>query len=253
MDLRGYRQGTWLGRLMRLPFRLIPSWLPVPFVQGSLRGKWWISGSGDKSHWLGLYELETRTCMERHVRQGDVVFDVGAHHGLYTLMASVLAGPSGRVVAFEPLPGNATVLQKHLRLNRIRNVQVMNRAASDTTGMSRFSTGISHWEGSLNAGGQLEVGTVALDDVVGTEIPAPQVVKMDVEGAELRVLMGARNTLSRHRPVIIFEAHTEALRAECTKLLEGLDYEVTVLAGPAEGGGGSFHLLAKPRTAASRS
>jgi FkbM family methyltransferase len=246
MDLRGYRQGTLLGRLMRLPFRLIPRWMPVPFVQGALRGKWWIAGSGDKSHWLGLYELETRRCMEAHVRKGAVVFDVGAHHGLYTLLASVLVGPTGRVFSFEPLPQNARILDRHLRMNRIRNVRVLNRAASDVTGTARFSTGISHWEGSLNPGGQLEVATVALDDVVGDEVPAPDVVKMDVEGAEERVLKGARNMLQRHRPLIVFEAHTETLRMSCTKLLEEIGYEVTVLAGPPPEGG-SFHLLAKPR------
>src|ERR671919_200683 len=95
---------TRAGRLLRAPLNWIPSELSVPILQGALRGKKWVVGSSTHGCWLGSYEYAMRHLFERTVERGDIVYDVGAHVGFYTLLASVLVGPTGRVLAFEPLP-----------------------------------------------------------------------------------------------------------------------------------------------------
>ena len=109
---------SWLGRVLRFPLRLLPPETIVPILQGRLRGKRWIVGSGNHGCWLGSYEYEKRRAFEQTISAGNIVFDVGAHVGFYTLLASTLVGPTGRVVAFEPAPRNLRYLKEHLRLNR---------------------------------------------------------------------------------------------------------------------------------------
>ena len=76
----------------------------MPIWQGRLKGKRWIVGSGASGYWRGSYEYENQLVFVRMVARGSTVFDVGAHVGFYTLLASVVVGPAGRVFAFEPVP-----------------------------------------------------------------------------------------------------------------------------------------------------
>ena len=69
------------------------------------------------------------------------VFDIGAHAGYYTLIASKLVGGSGHVVAFEPAPRNLRYLRRHLSLNHVSNVTVLEVAVSDRAGVGRFDVG----------------------------------------------------------------------------------------------------------------
>ena len=73
----------------------------MPILRGPLAGKKWLLASRI-NFFLGTYEPEQTQAFQEIVRPGSVVYDVGAHYGYYTLLASVLAGPAGRVLAFEP-------------------------------------------------------------------------------------------------------------------------------------------------------
>jgi predicted methyltransferase len=94
----------------------------MPILQGKLRGKKWSVGSCSHGCWLGRYEYKKRIIFENTVRQGNTVLDIGAYVGFYTVLASILVGPTGKVHAFEPLPRNLEYIKEHLRLNNITNV-----------------------------------------------------------------------------------------------------------------------------------
>lgn len=90
--------------LLRHAIARIPSGKVVPILRGPLRGWKWVTGALRHSCWVGGYEPERQLEFARLVRRGDVVLDIGANVGFYTLLAARLAGPHGRVLAFEPLP-----------------------------------------------------------------------------------------------------------------------------------------------------
>ena len=83
-------------------------------MQDKLKGKKWIVGSSNHGCWLGTYEFAKQRLFSETIREGSIVYDIGAHLGFYALLASVLVGPKGRVVAFEPLTKNICFLEKHL-------------------------------------------------------------------------------------------------------------------------------------------
>src|SRR3989454_7017615 len=99
------------GKFLRWPLRFVPRELAVPIRQGALRGKRWVVGSSTHGCWLGSYEYTKRKLFESYVIAGDVVYDIGANVGFYTLLASVLVGRGGQVVAIEPLPRNIAYLR----------------------------------------------------------------------------------------------------------------------------------------------
>ncbi len=68
---------SFLGKLIRLPLRLIPKKMVMPILQGSLRGKKWIVGSGEHGYWLGSYEYQKRLAFEKTIKRNTVVYDIG--------------------------------------------------------------------------------------------------------------------------------------------------------------------------------
>jgi FkbM family methyltransferase len=220
------------GRLLRLPLRLIPENLAIPVWQGKLRGRRWIVGSGSHGYWLGSFEYEKQRLISEAVRPGTVFFDVGAHAGFYSMLASSLVGKSGRVFAFEPLPKNAGYLRKHIRMNRIPNVTLIEAAVSDRSGEARFREGGSSFTGSIDSGGPLVVEQVSLDDLVWQrEIPLPDYIKIDVEGAERMVLQGARELLSVASPTLFLATHSNEVHSDCLGLLQSIGYTCRPLDG----------------------
>jgi FkbM family methyltransferase len=152
------------------------------------------------------YEPATTFVFERLVAPGDLVVDVGAHWGYFTLLAATLCGDTGRVVAFEPHPRNLTILNKNLQANHLQNVDVVPKAVSDGEGLaklflSRASSGNSLI--SLPPGAELSVGedgclaveTVTLDGFFAPPCRKPALVKIDIEGAELVALDGMRTLI----------------------------------------------------------
>jgi FkbM family methyltransferase len=156
----------------------------VPILRGKLRGKRWVVGSGIHRCWLGFYEYEKQQVIAREVRPGSVFYDVGAHVSFYTLLASSLVG-HGKVFAFEPVPRNVAFLRKHLALNRVSNVEVLEVAVSDTHGRARFQIEPTGFMGHLSNEGGIGVLTTTLDSLIqeGRILP-PSYIKMDIEGAE---------------------------------------------------------------------
>jgi len=232
----------WIARALRLPLRLVAPGTVMRIRTGPLRGRRWVAGTATHGCWIGTYERETQRVFEQSVRPGGVVYDIGANAGFFTLLASKLAGPSGKVYAFEPLPRNLAVLREHVRLNGAENVEVMPLAISDRAGMARFATADDPAMGGLSERGVLEVDTTSLDTIRGTIAP-PSFIKMDIEGAEYAALSGAMEVLRTAKPVILLSAHGYVQHERCTGLLLGLGYSMTILVdGTADG---NYVLLAR--------
>jgi len=232
MNISAITDQNLLGKLARLPLKLIPGETKAPILQGRLKWKRWIVGSGNHGCWLGSYEYHKRVIFERRVREKKIVFDIGAHVGFYSLLASVLVGPEGKVFAFEPVPRNLHYLKEHLRLNNLRNVQVINAAVSDRHGTSWMEEGRHSSTWRLAPQGPLQVRTLSLDNAVSAgELPAPDCMKIDVEGAETLVLSGAKSILRNLHPIIFLSTHSRALNERCCKLLASLGYQLEVIGG----------------------
>jgi FkbM family methyltransferase len=232
MNLSWLVERRWLVRLLRFPFTLIPAEAQVPILQGKLRGKRWVAGSGNHAYWLGFHEYDKMRLFEKTIKRGDVVFDIGAHVGLYTLLASQLVGRAGRVFAFEPVPRNLFFLKEHLRINRISNVTVFEAAVADRCGETHFDLGPNSLMGRMSENGGLRVRTVGLDELASRgELADPQFMKIDVEGAELQVLAGARDMLARARPALFIDTHCPDRHQQCCLTLAAHGYELRAIGG----------------------
>jgi FkbM family methyltransferase len=215
---------------------MVPADRPIRVLSGPLRGAGWLPRSAPHGCWLGIYERRTQRLLSRQVATGDVVFDVGAHVGFYSLLASRLVGPEGRVIAFEPWPPNIELLERHLAHNGASNVTVMKAAVGERTGQERFDGTGEPSMGALAAEGDL-VDLVCIDDLVEVgAVPSPRLIKIDVEGAESRVLQGAAATLAKHRPAVLLAAHGWKQWSECSRRLADLGYAVRLVRdGAADG------------------
>ncbi len=230
MNLSAISNKSLIGRMLRKPLTLIPDGTVIPIMQGKLRGKRWIVGAGNHGQWLGSYEYEKQELFTSTIRPKMNIYDIGANVGFYTLLASELVGPSGNVIAFEPLPRNIAYLKNILSINNAANVQLIEAAVSGCEGKATFKQGKTDFEGSLvedGAVGDLEVETVSIDYLVATaKIPSPDCIKIDVEGAEVNVLKGAAKTLIRYRPIVFLATHSESLHLQCCRMLEEFEYRL---------------------------
>ena len=193
-NLEAISSGSIAGKIARLPLALIPRNAVVPILRGGLRGKRWVVGSAIHRCWLGFYEFEKQRLISSMVKPGTVFYDVGANVGFYSLLAAGLVGPQGRVFAFEPLPRNVMYLRRHLTLNRVFNVEILELAVGERTGSASFTPDPSGCMGRLSDTGCLPVTVASLDDLLEQgRLAPPHSIKMDIEGAELLALRGAQS------------------------------------------------------------
>jgi len=183
---------SFMGAFVRLPLRLIPRDHVTVVRRGINKGFRWVVGSSIHGCWLGTYEHKKQTLMSRLLRPGMVVWDVGANAGFYSLAFSRLVGDAGKVYAFEPFAENTTNLLTHLRLNNIKNTQIVQAALAETTGLSGFSVAASNSMGHLSQQvSSYLVPSIAVDDFLARCPEArPDLFKIDIEGAESSLLLG---------------------------------------------------------------
>lgn len=160
-------------------------------------------------------EPELLEAFRAAARGARVVLDVGAATGLYTILAA-RTNSSARVYAFEPHSNNREALNTNLHLNQIENVTVSNMALGDTPGEAflehrgdRQIAGLGTHRIKLSPDAGLPRVTIATIDllVAQGEVEPPDVIKIDVEGFEVRVVRGMQETLRRSRPVVLLELH----------------------------------------------
>jgi FkbM family methyltransferase len=207
---------TFFGRLARYPLKLIP---PSPILRGPVPGKKWIVGSKRHAFWLGLYEPEMQRRIVKVIRPGGIFYDIGANLGFYSLLASALVG-QGRVFAFEPSPDNIAYLRRHVALNECADVEILELAVCDREGDGWFTLEASGFMGHLESKGKLQVRTTRLDALLQPQqIPAPNYIKMDIEGAEYLALLGVEECFRRHQSVLFLATHGKQIDSQCDELL----------------------------------
>jgi FkbM family methyltransferase len=176
----------------------------------------------------------------KFLRPGMTFLDIGAHHGLYSVVAARKMGRDGRVVAFEPSPRERQRMRLHLRYNGIDSVTVEPCALSTEEGVAELTVVVDgfHTMNSLRTPPldqvtkQITVGKTSLDIYLCRErIERVDLIKIDTEGGEVDVFRGADGLLSRIRPLIICEVLDLVTRswgyaaADIMKLLRTYDYE----------------------------
>jgi len=156
----------------------------------------------------GWEELTTEM-FKKVVKEGDVIVDLGANLGYYTLLAARLVGPRGKVYAFEPEPINYGLLLKNIELNGYDNVVAMQKAVSNVTGKARLflddkDTGAHTIYQPDNTREFIEVESVTLDEFFRDKKHPVNVIKMDIEGAEMAAFSGMDRLIRGNENLKIF-------------------------------------------------
>jgi FkbM family methyltransferase len=173
------------------------------------------------------FEPDVANVFVRVLREGDVAVDVGANMGFLTVLAAMLVGPLGHVVAFEPDAENLARLRANLALNNCTNVTTLEKAVTNQVGEVEFfinsdnSGGNALWDPAQYPGNVKSLATPKRITVPATtldaeweqlQLPVPKVIKIDTEGAEQQVLEGMVGLLARQPRFVIAELHEFALR-----------------------------------------
>lgn len=215
-----YRMGPLAGWIRAGLNRAMPQGLtPIAVAAGGLTGmKLALDLQTEKDYWLGTYEPELQAAIPRLVKPGNICYDIGANIGYIALLMARAAGESGWVYAFEALPANLERLRINLSMNGMEaRVQVIPGAVTNHSGPVNFlvgpSGGMGKAEGSAGRrevvySQSLSVPGISVDDFVYRDKnPAPQVIKLDIEGGEVLALPGMRRLLMEASPVILIELH----------------------------------------------
>ena len=190
----------------------------VQIAAGTIRGyRILLNLKTEKSQWLGSYEPQLEAALHKFLQPGMTAYDVGANIGYVTLMIAHNLGAGGRTYAFEALPANVERIRQTAALNRLNQVTVIHAAVTNRSGPVTF---LLHESGGMgktaeSAGGhghhskgEIKVPGLSLDEFVYQQgNPAPDAVKMDIEGGEILALPGMKRILAEHHPLLFLELH----------------------------------------------
>lgn len=185
----------------------------VRIARGAGAGLLFHAAGSMPTYALGTAEPLVQRAFAAALRPGMVVYDLGCNVGFFTVIAARAVGPSGRVVAFDALESNIAATRANAARNDLKNVETHAKAVGSYDGAGSFATaGRSVWGRLDPLAGDLDVEVVALDGPIAAgALPAPDVVKLDIEGGEIDALAGLQRTLRERRPLLFVEVHeTEA-------------------------------------------
>ena len=196
--------GYGIGK--KIPFiktinRFIISHLGTIEIQGN---KMFLGSSADLLISRGVYEPFETDIVKKEVKKGDIVLDLGANVGYYTLLFAKLVGKNGKVFAFEPDPTNFSTLKKNVEINGYKNVVLVQKAVSNKTGDIHLylSSSVSNTIYNRHDGSKsIEIESVRLDDYFKNVDFKIDFIKMDIEGAEGGAVQGMMNLLKRNKNI----------------------------------------------------
>jgi FkbM family methyltransferase len=221
----------------------------IPLPTREADGLRWIQRGGHTDDWIAVnHEDSLAPVLDGLLPDGGVFVDVGAHVGRWALR---LAKKASRVVAVEANPATAAVLRAHIALNDVDNVDVLEMAAWDSqTRLSLTDPNGKVTGGStrVGEGDDATVDALPLDDVLFAV--DPDLIKLDVEGADLHAVRGMRDTLARSRPVLFIEDHSiygYYQLSDLTDLLAELGYDSEPFMASLPGGRHAPYIIARPK------
>jgi len=207
----------------------LASVIMVPIFSGPLKGKWWSLFTNIK-YVKGSYTPLYTNALMQLIKPGDVVYDIGAHVGYFSVLASVLSGQKGTVIAFEPFPINLLHLKRHISANKCRNVRIIESCVGDREGTAMFDDSFGTGTVRLSEKGSLTVPITTLDILIITKvIPPPRIVKMNIEGAEVAALTGAEEMIRQYHPAFLISLHGKDMEEGCIAILKKFGYTVEFL------------------------
>jgi len=223
--------GTGIGRSRPIGaiYRYIASNLIIPKEEATIyvngyqmfthSDKKGIEGIAHELLLTGTYEEYTSSVFKQYVKSGMVVLDIGANIGYFTLLAASLVGDSGKVFAFEPELKNYSLLSKNIEINGYKNVIAVPKAVSDKVGelqlfLDREESGghslfkASAIRGNENSIEAITVNTTSIDEFFGDSGQVVDIIKIDIEGAEVMALNGMQNTINKSKNIKLFSEFT---------------------------------------------
>ncbi len=223
------RRKSLVGKILRLPFKLIPGKAILPIITGVLKGKRWVKGSHNISVILGTYErFQTREFYIQSTK-ANVFWDLGAHVGYYSLLFSI-GNPTGKIYAFEPVKGNCDMFRAHMEMNKVTNFTLYTKAVSNQNGSFSFRTSHTTVAGKLSEQGDMSIDVVKLSEWLSKNlILCPDLIKMDIEGEEYKVLEDLKFVLEKNRPKIFLSTHGPEVHIACITLLKEINYSLKPL------------------------
>jgi FkbM family methyltransferase len=245
--LKAYKEKGFFNLVLAIftyPFRhfeLYPVYMllrrKITFKMGNVKILFTVNHLADAKGLNHTYSWE-RFILEfilRELKPKDIFWDVGANIGLYSLLAS--HSPKVNVIAFEPNPATVTLLKKNIEINRRTNIRILDVALSESDGSALFDTVkrnkpiVSAFLTNKETDSTIEVAIRRGDTLVESgDIPAPDILKLDVEGAEYLVVKGMCNAIKSCR-LVICEVHSQiskygGSKADFEKYLQDLGFKI---------------------------
>jgi FkbM family methyltransferase len=247
----GLRRVPVLGDFLSWTSRkLVPrdSLIWVQIQHGPSQGLWIrVNPRTGQNVQQGIGEPYVQKALTDHLRPGMTFYDIGANIGFFSLMASRLVGPQGRVVSFEADPEIAARLRENLTRNQFAQARVEQKAVWSEPASVSFERvdpntspdrGLGHVTANGSAPGTITVEAVSLDQYAASN-PPPDFLKCDVEGAEVEVFQGTTRLLSGKRPICLVEMHSPENHRVLLDLFSGQGYRCQIL--------DDTHVLALPQ------
>jgi FkbM family methyltransferase len=208
------------------------------FVWASIRsgpgkGLWiHLSPRFEMEYLEGNYEAPVEKILLSNLRPGTVFYDVGAHIGVFSLIAARNLGAHGSVFVCEPDPSNVRRIKEHASRNQLDAMRIIPKAVWSTDGRLHFQR--ASFQSSMNRGALVDEASAAEEstievecvtlDTVAREHALPSLIKIDVEGSEAAVLQGSEEIFRSAKPLLVCEIHHEQASSDVTRWLLARGY-----------------------------
>lgn len=169
---------------------------------------------GQRVYLTGIYEPPTTVLFTHLIQPGDTILDIGANVGYFSLLYARLTGAQGQVIAFEPIPSVRGILEQNIKLNDFKQIEIIPKAVSNQSTTLTIYEGPEDHKGTSSlraldsASRSLSIESIAIDDLL-ILIDKVNLIKIDVEGAEMQALLGMERLVERDHPNFVIE-FTEA-------------------------------------------
>ena len=190
--------------------RIIHSFSKSDFVEIEGRKMFTQNNDGLALSIFKIYEPNQTEIVKKYVHEGDIVIDIGAHVGYYTLLMAQLVGENGKVYSFEPDPVNFQLLKKSVEINGFENVVLIQKAVSNITDKVKLFLGDDDsainriYDAKLgDAKESIDVESVTIDEYFKEDDELVNFIKIDSEGSEVKIINGMKQFLSRNQELVM--------------------------------------------------